>query len=391
LIAHGAAGASTLGAANVILLGTNLLGVLTSNPISSQAVLDKGLAYIRNHPESPDAREVYRVLAEAYEQAGMLDHSVTYYEMSGAPEKKIAELKEKAAKAFIAAADRNQDRSAKESYLTAVLDSFPESAAAQEATRKLALLAKAENQGLKVSKQFLMEHPELYGPKGLRLKPSLFDRNLTNMELADSGVSLVSDREVLLHYQTPWGIQSRSYSLDRQVMDNFLIALRQKNYDVALQDVDTRSKGTVGGLKGLPTAIARGEWARKASESEEVDLTLLREAGGPSATISKVLDHQLLTETERDPSKRYSLPPIAGSISGSGVQLSGSMPAGFWGDRITLGNDARSPYAGMQLPIPLLQGFIPVDFMIQGRPGRFSIFPKIHIFKEQTEDKELYR
>jgi hypothetical protein len=67
------------------------------------------------------------------------------------------------------------------------------------------------------------------------------------------------------------------------------------------------------------------------------------------------------------------------------------MPAGIWGDRITLGNDARSPYAGMQLPIPLLQGFIPVDFMIQGRPGRFSIFPKIHIFKEQTEDKELYR
>ncbi|MGH7832808.1 MAG: tetratricopeptide repeat protein, partial [Candidatus Binatia bacterium] len=334
LIAHGAAGASTLGAASVILLGTNLLGVLSSNPISSRAVLDKGLAYIRNHPESPDAREVYRVLAEAYEQAGMLDNALTYYEMSGAAsEKKIAELKEKTAKAFVAAADKSQDRGAKESYLTAVLDSFPESAAAQEATRKLALLAKAENQGLKVSKQFLMEHPELYGPKGLRLKPSLFDRNLTNMELADSGINLVSDREVLLHYQTPWGIQSRSYSLDRQAMDNFLIALRQKNYDVAVQDVDTRSKGTAGGLKGLPAAIARGEWARKASESEEADLTLLREAAGPAASISKVLDHQLLTETERDPSKRYSLPPIAGSISGSGVQLSGSMPAGIWGDR----------------------------------------------------------
>jgi hypothetical protein len=392
LIAHGAAGASTLGAANFILLGTNLLGVLTSNPISSQAVLDKGLAYIRNHPESPDAREVFRVLAEAYEQAGMLDQALNYYEMSGtASETKIAELKEKTAKALVAAADRSRDRGAKESYLTAVIDAYPESGAAQEATRKLALLARAENQGLKVSKQFLMEHPELYGPQGLRLKPGLFDRNLTNMELADPGISLVSDREVLLHYQTPWGVQSRSYSLDRQVMDNFLIALRQKNYDVALQDVDTRSKGSVGGLKTLPPAIARGEWARKASESEEADLTFLREAAGPGARFSKVLDHQLLTETEQDPSKRYKLPPIAGSISGSGVQLSGSMPAGLWGDRITLGNDARSPYAGMQLPIPMLKGFIPVDFMIQGRPGRFSIFPKIHIFKEQTEDKELYR
>jgi len=56
-----------------------------------------------------------------------------------------------------------------------------------------------------------------------------------------------------------------------------------------------------------------------------------------------------------------------------------------------VGTDEKSPFAGVQLPIPLLQGFIPVDFLLQARPGRFSVFPKIHQFKDQGDDGELYR
>jgi hypothetical protein len=85
------------------------------------------------------------------------------------------------------------------------------------------------------------------------------------------------------------------------------------------------------------------------------------------------------------------LPPIQGSVSGSGFSLTGTLPAGVWGDRVALGTDERSPYASFQLPVPLLQGFIPVDFLFQGRPGRLSIFPQIHTSKEHGEDKELYR
>ncbi|MBI2368120.1 MAG: hypothetical protein HYV01_24365, partial [Deltaproteobacteria bacterium] len=46
---------------------------------------------------------------------------------------------------------------------------------------------------------------------------------------------------------------------------------------------------------------------------------------------------------------------------------------------------------GVELPIPLLQGFIPVDFMVQGRPGGFSVYPKIHLGKDSGADPELYR
>lgn len=80
-----------------------------------------------------------------------------------------------------------------------------------------------------------------------------------------------------------------------------------------------------------------------------------------------------------------------GSISPSRFDLSGDIPAGLWGNRLSIGSDHRSPFAGVQVPIPLLQGFIPIDFMLQGRPGRFAVFPKIHTSEDKGQDRELYR
>ncbi|MFQ5903219.1 MAG: tol-pal system YbgF family protein, partial [Candidatus Binatia bacterium] len=149
LIASGPAGATSVAAANVIMIGSNLFEVLTANPISYQPVIDKGVAYIRNHPQSGGATEVYRVLADAYEEVGMYDKAIAYHEMSGeATEEKIADLKEKAAKSLLQAAQKSTKRGVKEFYLKRILDKYPESPAAKEATQKLAALAKIDNQGL---------------------------------------------------------------------------------------------------------------------------------------------------------------------------------------------------------------------------------------------------
>ncbi|MBI2989350.1 MAG: hypothetical protein HYY45_21535, partial [Deltaproteobacteria bacterium] len=392
LIVSGPAGAASLAAANAIMIGTNLFQVLTANPISYQSVIDKGVDYIRNHPESAGATEVYAVLADAYEEIGMYDKAVAYHEMSGkATEKKLTDLKEKSAKALLQAAEKNSSRSAKEAYLKSILDDYPESTAAKEATQKLAALMKVENQGLSMSKTFLMENPELYGPGGLRLKATLFDGNLSNMELADKGINLLSDQELLLHLQSPWGVQSQSYLINKEVSERLQTALRNKNYEVAMGDVDARSKGSPGGIKNLPLPLLRGELGKKGSESDDTTLSLLREATGSVSAFPKVLDHKLLSESEKEGATKWKLPPIQGSISASGFDLSGSFPAGLWGDRLSVGTDQKSPFAGLQLPIPMLQGFIPVDFLLQGRPGRFSIFPKIHMQKSKDDDQELYR
>jgi hypothetical protein len=392
MAAAGPAGAATLGTVNALLMGTNLVQVLTNNPISSQPVIDAGVAYIRNHPKSEDASEVYKVLAGVYEERGLFDKAISYHELAGTAEDKVAALKEKAAERLVDVAGKTNDRSAREYYLTSVIDQYPESPAAAEATKKLAQLARDENRGLRISKQFLMENPELYGPRGLGLKSSLFDGNTANMELADRGVNFIGDNEVLVYYETPWGVRSQSYTLSKPAAQRFFVTLREKNHEVAMADVNQRAKGSVGGIKNLPPPIVDGEREKpveKPEDRNDTTFTLIREAAGRS--YPKVLDHQLLSENERDPGSKYKIPPIQGSISASRFSMSGALPAGLWGNQLAVGTDPKGTFAGVQLPIPLLQSFVPVDFMVQGRPGGFSVYPKIHMDQSSGEDPELYR
>jgi hypothetical protein len=278
--------------------------------------------------------------------------------------------------------------------LATVVDQHPDTPAAAEAIKKLAQLAKEENQGLRMSKQFLLENPELFGPRGLGLKATLFDGDARNMEIADRGINLVNDNEVLVYYQTPWGVRSQTYLLSKNATERFFITLREKNQQVALADVNQRAKDSVGGIKNLPGSIVRAERERRSATSEERDdttFTLIREAGGTGGSFPRVLDFQLLSDNERDPGSKYKLPPIQGSISASRFSMTGNLPTGLWGNQLAIGGDHRSPFAGVQLPIPLLEGFIPVDFMVQGRPGGVSLYPKIRTGGDTGSDPELYR
>ena len=391
MAAGGPAGAATLGMANAIMVSNNLYQVLVNNPVSAQPVIDAGVAYVRNHPNSENAAEIYRVLGDAFEERGMMDKAISYHELAGSPKEKITSLKEKSAKALLNAASKTTERGSREYYLAAVVDQHPDTPAAAEAIKKLADLAKEENQGLRMSKQFLLENPELHGPRGLGLKATLLDGDSRNMEIADRGVNLVNDNEVLVYYQTPWGVRSQTYVLPKTATERFFIALREKNQQVALADVNQRAKDSVGGIKNLPTSIVRAERERRSAATEERDdttFTFIREAGG---NYPKVLDFQLLTDNERDPGSKYKLPPIQGSISASRFSMTGNLPTGLWGNQLAIGGDHRSPFAGVQLPIPLLEGFIPVDFMIQGRPGGVSLYPRIRTGGDTGADPELYR
>ena len=394
MAAAGPAGGATLGAINAMMLGNNLVKVISNNPISAQPVIDSGVAYIRNHPTSENASEVYTVLADAYAERGMFDKAVSFHQLAGAPPEQIATLKEKAATAMLNAATKSKGRGTQQYYLTTIIDEYPESPAAAEATKKLAALVKSNNQGLRMSKQFLVENPELYGPNGLGLKPSLFDGNPNNMELAERGVNLLDDNEILIHYQTRWGIRSQSYPLSTPTTERFFTTLRQKNHEVALADIDQRAKGTVGGIKNMPAPIlqgVRGKSTEKPEDDQDSIFSFIRQADGTAPSFPRVLDHELLSENELNPGSKYMLPPIQGSISASRFSMTGALPTGLWGNQIAIGNDPKSPYAGVQLPIPLLQGFIPVDFMVQGRPGGFSVYPKIQTRADKGADPELYK
>ncbi|MSP40456.1 MAG: hypothetical protein EXR70_18355 [Deltaproteobacteria bacterium] len=396
MAAAGPGAVATLGMANAVMVGTNFYQVMTNNPISAQPVIDAGVAYVRSHPNSDNAGEVYKILADAFEERGLYDKAIGYHELANSPKEKIAALQDKAAKALLNAATKSGERGAREYYLTSIIDQHPESASAAEATKKLAELAKEENQGMRMSKQFLLEHPELYGPHGLGLKASLFDGNPNNMEIAERGVNLISDNEMLVYYQTPWGVRSQNYPLAKSVSARFFVTLREKNLQVAMADVNQRARDSVGGIKNLPGAIVRAERERRGANREvraedNSMLSLVREAG--PAGYAKVLDAQMLSDNERDPGSKYQMPPVSGSISASRFSLSGGLPTGLWGNQLAIGSDRGGAFAGVQLPIPLLEGFIPVDFMVQGRPGGISIYPRLRTSAEAGAgaDPELYR
>jgi hypothetical protein len=391
--AAGPGGAATLGMANALMLTNNMYRVHMDNPVSAQPIIDAGVAYVRSHPNSENAAEIYRVLGDLFEERGMIGKAISYHEMAGSPPDKIAALNEKAAKALLNAAGKTAERDSREYYLTSVIDRHPDTPAAAEALKKLAALVKEENQGLRMSKQFLIENPELYGPRGLGLKATLFDGDPRNMEIADRGVNLVNDNEALVYYQTPWGVRSKTYFLNKSATERFFVTLREKNHQVALADVNQRGRDSVGGIKNLPPAVVRGDRERRGAMSEDGEdttFTLIREAGA-SGAYSRVLDFQLLSQNERDPTSKYKLPPIHGSISANRFSMTGGLPTGLWGNQLSIGGDNRSPYAGVQLPIPLLEGFIPVDFLVQGRPGGVSLYPKIRTGPDTGADPELYR
>lgn len=387
MISHGVAGASSLGAANVMMMGTNLLQVLSSNPVSNQEVIDAAGDFVRLQPDSKKAADVYEILGDAYDSRGHFNKALYYYKMSGkrSPDE-IAELEEEAGNKLVQMAERTRDKTEQHQLYTAVLDLYPQTKAADEARAELSRLVRADNGGLRLSKRFLLEHPELHGPRGLGLKATLFDGNEDNIEIAAKGLNIVDGGTVLLHYDTPWGIQSRRYAVDTRKITRFETVLRQKHYDLAALDVDRRDKNTPGGFKNLPEKLKRLDVRR-----DDVDLRFFRDAETAQSRYPRVLGHELLTQKEIDPQKGYRLPNVQGSVTTSGISLSGDIPASFLGDELVIGNDANSPYAGLRFPIPFLEGFVPVDFMISARPGGPSVTPYLRTGDDSIRDPHLYR
>jgi tetratricopeptide (TPR) repeat protein len=370
-----------------MMVGNNLLQVLSSNPISNQDVIDAAGEFVRVRPDSKKASDVYKVLGDAYDSRGRYNKALHYYKLSGKfPADEIKELEEDAAKKLVEAAGRTRSKTDERRMYTAVLQLYPETKAAEEAKGKLARLVRLEHHGLRLSKRFLTEHPELYGPRGLGLRATLFDDNADNMELADKGLNIVDRGTILLHYDTPWGIQQRKYPVNSSKIARFETVLREKHYDLAALDVDRRDKNSPGGFKNLPERLKKLELRR-----DDVDLRFFRDAQAATGSYPTVLGHELLSEKETDPQKGYNLPNVRGSITTSGISLSGDIPASFLGNELVVGNDVNSPYAGLRIPIPFLEGFVPVDFMIRARPGGPSLTPRLRTGDDAVEDAHLYR
>lgn len=345
---EGLVGAATFGALTIIQTTAKLFQLLTGNPVSHQPVITEAETYLHNTPAEDRNPEVYETLANAYEKEGQLEKAITYYKQAG-QEDRVPRLQERAGDALWELAKQSEHQTQKESYLRTLLAHYPHTKAAHKAAAQLRELNLPENRGLQLSKAFLKENRELIGPQGLSLKPALLDGALDNVELTDEGITLLPNGEAALRLHSDQGPRTKIYGVPKVAWERFWRRFREKGYEQAAERGDQ-------------------ELARLAQGVEMADTTLMSQQEKHEQTGWKTL------------------PYLSGSI-GSGLDIRGTLPKEIAGTRLAFGKDQRSSYVGLEVPMP----FVPVDFMLLGRNGVPSLYPKIRLPEKALQDEELYR
>lgn len=345
---EGLAGAATFGALTILQTGTKLFQLLTGNPVSRQPVITEAEKYLHDTPPEKRSPEVYAVLAKAYEKEGQFDKAIDYYKLAGQPER-VPALQERAGDAILELVKQSEHQSQKESYLRTLLEHYPNTKASRQAATQLRELNLPENRGLRLSKAFLQENQDLAGAQGLGLKAELFDANLDNVELADEGVTILPGGEIALRLSTDQGVRAKVYNVPDAAWERFWRRFREKGYEQAALRGDR-------------------ELALLAQDAETVDLALKGQ------------------REKNEEAGWKTLPYLSGSL-GEGVDIRGTLPKEIAGTRLAFGKDQRSAYIGLEVPMPL----VPVDFLLLGRNGIPSLYPRIRLPEKELKDEELYR
>ena len=346
---EGLVGAATFGALSAVQLGSKLWQVMMSNPVSHEEVITEAKTYLHKTPPEKRTPEVYPLLAKSYQREGKIDQAINYYKLAG-QEDKIPKLEEQAAEGLLEQAKKSPHRSEKITALRTLVERYPNTDAAQEAAPQLLALSRWEAQGIQLSKAFLKENPDLIGPRGLSLKTELLDGDWDNVELAEGGITILADQEISLLIQTDDGPRIRVFGVPTNAWKQFWRRFREKGFERASQDGDR-------------------ELARLALGAEEADTTLK-------------------SSQEKHTSAGWrALPYLTGSTSGTSIDVRGTLPKEVLGTRLAFGKDQRSAFVGMEVPMP----FVPVDFLLLGRSGMPSLYPKIRVPDNDVQSKDLYQ
>jgi hypothetical protein len=161
-----------------------------------------GRRYLERNPNGAHAAEV-RVWLLDYEKArGNAVGALAIAEGTDAlGEKERAELREDAAKQVVAAANRERTRAGRVQLLARAAELFPETDAARAARESVRReVERGTPQHIRVSREYLVENPEVAGPNGFALQAALLDGDVRNGELHEDGITLIGGRWIELAY-----------------------------------------------------------------------------------------------------------------------------------------------------------------------------------------------
>ena len=345
---EGLVGAATFGGLTMVQTLGKLWKVMTGRAVSQQGIITEGEKYLQQTPPEERSPEIYPLLAKAYAKEGKVEKAIEYYTLAGMAEE-IPDLRENAATALLEQAKASPHQTDKQAYLRRLLEQYPKTEAAKEAAEEFQQVSRPENQGLRLSKMFLRDNPDLFGAQGLGLKRELYDGDWRNVELTDDGIILSPHGDVTLLLESDTGPRTKVYGVPTASWQQFWRTFREKGYEDALYRGDRKI-----------AKLVRG--------AEPADITLKSQFEKNDEDGWRVLPH------------------LTGSL-GEGFDVRGTLPRDILGTRLAFGRDQFSSYVGLDVPMPL----IPVDFLLLGRDGLPSLYPRIRLPEHTVEHEELYR
>lgn len=172
-------------------------------------------SYLAHRPRGVHAEEVRHWLQGYEESRDNWVGALEVAEQGGAGD--LATVREKAAAQALESAKKEHNRDFRNALLRRIAREFRDT----DAGRKAGALARTEleeatPQRIRLSRGFLKENPQVWGPEGLGLRPELLDGDLRNGELHPKGVILAGGRVIEICYVDQKGDESAPPQIVRQ-------------------------------------------------------------------------------------------------------------------------------------------------------------------------------
>jgi hypothetical protein len=280
----------------VILISTplRLLQLPAARRARSPAILRAGERYLARFPEGAHAAALHRQLESRSADAGLFTRALEHNRAIGGSERRARRYREQLAAALLEAAPRERRPDMRAAVYAELLSQYGDTKSAPRARRELAaLLADSSPQQIRLSREFLLEHPELLAPSALALRPELLDGSEDNGEMADGGVTLLGQRwvQIALEDRDPVRQQVPAGNLAR------LAALLDESAYLALAS-DPRERASADPQRDVFLERARlellDEPERRASARSQAEYLSSREKHGLVRTRGSILPVELV-------------------------------------------------------------------------------------------------
>ncbi len=224
-------------AISLITIPQRMLQFSSARGRFGQPVILAGERYVARRPGGTHSEEVHAALETRYARQEHWSGALRHYEAREQPDpEQLLEYRSQVAERALAFAGQQTRIDVRMSIYASVARDYPDTPQAAEAQSLLRdLVERATPQEIRVSRGFLQEHPALWQPDALGLRPELFDGD--GDELSEEGITLLGQTAISI------ALEDREPELRRVPLENFarfVALLEEISYERLVSDTRER-------------------------------------------------------------------------------------------------------------------------------------------------------